>query len=511
MGLIGEQRSFRFRKTLRELACCQLALVSGCGGEAASDDLQDTATGGDFAGDDFDIAELAENLDPTGITCAVSGMVVTLAVADDAVAMFSKSPSSTTLLVNGGMVTCSGGTPLSTMTVLLDRGAKSTSATVILDYQGGMFAPGTAALAGIDTTDLMVDDVLKIRGSDLVDTYVFGASGVGIDAGNLADITLPAVAVTVQVALGEGADTFSTAGSGAATGATNTIGLQYAGAPLIAVTGGNGNDTFKAAPLADGAQDLTGGGGVDVADYGLRTVGNSISVTSPSLADDGAVGENDNVRDDIETIKGGKEADILFCATSAFPKILFGGPGDDSLTGSAYADTLNGDAGNDLLDGDLGIDLENGGDGDDTFDQGSAANGADLLNGGAGADLVDYSARVAAIAVDLSAAAGDGLTGENDSVGADVEDVTGASGAYVNTLTGSAGANVLTGGAGGDVIKGGAGDDTIIGGGGVDNLKGEDGDDTLECGGQADVVDCGLGDDILFDALASGTPLNCEL
>lgn len=66
------------------------------------------------------------------------------------------------------------------------------------------------------------------------------------------------------------------------------------------MTGGDGDDVFDQGTAPDGADDLRGGGGADVADYGRRPAG-SVTVTFDDTANDGAAGERDNVRADVET------------------------------------------------------------------------------------------------------------------------------------------------------------------------------------------------------------------
>ena len=63
--------------------------------------------------------------------------------------------------------------------------------------------------------------------------------------------------------------------------------------------------------------------------------------------------------------------------------VLTGGSGADRLFGGAGNDTLNGGAGNDILDGGAGNDVLNGGDGDDIFNGGA---GNDTVVGGKGTD-----------------------------------------------------------------------------------------------------------------------------
>ncbi len=191
--------------------------------------------------------------------------------------------------------------------------------------------------------------------------------------------------------------------------------------------------------------------------------------------DDGATGadERDDVKSDIEHLKGGS--------------------GDDILTGNARSNFIDGGAGNDDLAGGPGgtcasdVDTLNGGAGDDTFQMGAASNCADAIDGAAGRDTASYELRTVAVTVALDSAANDGES-ENDNVKSTIEIVLGGDGG--DTLTGSAASDELHGGPGNDLIKGGAGNDTLVGGTGADNLLGELGDDFFdEASANDDVYD----------------------
>jgi Ca2+-binding RTX toxin-like protein len=76
-------------------------------------------------------------------------------------------------------------------------------------------------------------------------------------------------------------------------------------------------------------------------------------------------------------------------ANGAMPAVhLFGGNGNDILTGGSGNDLLFGQAGNDVLNGGGGSDLLFGGDGNDVMDGGT---GNDQLFGGAGDDRMIWN------------------------------------------------------------------------------------------------------------------------
>jgi Ca2+-binding RTX toxin-like protein len=74
------------------------------------------------------------------------------------------------------------------------------------------------------------------------------------------------------------------------------------GAGNDTLVGGAGRDVFRADPAPDGADDMTGGAGTDTADYSARPAG-TVTVTPDNVANDGAQGEGDNVRSDVEVTR----------------------------------------------------------------------------------------------------------------------------------------------------------------------------------------------------------------
>jgi Ca2+-binding RTX toxin-like protein len=302
-----------------------------------------------------------------------------------------------------------------------------------------------------------------------------------------------------------------------------------------------GNDTFNetlyadedadglpyevaAAQASTGADTFIGGDGTDLVDYSARTANvtaimegaatNSVNIAIGTVPrKDGESGEGDNVYTDVENI--------------------YGGTGDDDLTGNALANVLRGGAGDDKLSGLAG---------DDTFDEklgwDSAANsgagdfdatmtsGNDKLIGGDGVDTADYSGRTKKLVIDMAGTSSvadnddgidtdeDGTLEEADDVYADVENLLGGDGADV--LTGNALDNDIKGGAGADDITGLAGNDNLDGAAGDDSIDGGLGDDTLDGGADqttTGVITCDLGDDVAFNALVSiaAGDVSCEL
>ncbi|MEA2707426.1 MAG: hypothetical protein QOF78_27 [Phycisphaerales bacterium] len=231
----------------------------------------------------------------------------------------------------------------------------------------------------------------------------------------------------------------------------------FGNAGANALNGGSGDDLLDGLL---GADKMNGGSGIDTVTYASRAA--AVNASIDNVANDGQVGELDNIQADVENLIGGSGNDNLS-----------GSAGNNALTGGSGNDNLKGGAGNDLLDGGIG---------------------QDIMLGEAGIDTVTYASRLAPVTVKLDALGGDGQLAENDTVKADVENVIGGNGADI--INGSAVANVLNGGPGNDVIRGGDGNDSITGGTGVDQLFGDAGNDTFFARDtSSDKVDGGLGTD----------------
>lgn len=291
------------------------------------------------------------------------------------------------------------------------------------------------------------------------------------------------------------------------------------------ITGGPGNDDYSVGnPIVDGADSISLGTGLDSVSYSSRTA--PLTLTADGVANDGQVGEGDNIGVDVENISGGQSNDVIVASPASDPGSLSGragndqitaGPADDRVSGGDGNDTLVGASGNDSIAGDFGTDSIDGGSGDDDFRTSSGDVETDVYTGGPGTDRISYQNALAPLSVTLDGTANDGVAGENDNVGPDVEDVLG--GNFADTLTGNASANQLDGGPGNDVLNGEAGSDGLIGGRGDDSLTGGLGVDALDGGdgpdrlfsrdASSDDVSCGGSEDTaLIDAL--DVPRACE-
>jgi len=107
------------------------------------------------------------------------------------------------------------------------------------------------------------------------------------------------------------------------------------------VDGGGGDDVIEGGP---GADDLIGGDGADRVVYPEAA---AQRITLDGVRDDGAAGELDNVRADVENVDAGPGNDVIVGNDAA--NVLDGGAGDDRLEGGGGVDTFFGGAGADTL------------------------------------------------------------------------------------------------------------------------------------------------------------------
>jgi Ca2+-binding RTX toxin-like protein len=238
--------------------------------------------------------------------------------------------------------------------------------------------------------------------------------------------------------------------------------------------------------------------------------------------------------------QGGNDTISLDEANGALPAAqLFGGDGNDTLSGGSGNDLLFGQNGNDIINGKAGNDMLFGGAGNDVMDGGTGddqvfgqsgndrmiwnpGGGNDLMeggdgsdtaevNGGNGAETFTITANGARVRFDRTTPAPFFLdigTTENLVVNANGgDDVITAGNGLANliqlTLDGGDGNDTITGGDGNDTLIGGNGNDVITGGrgndvallgtgndtfvwnpgDGSDTVEGQDGFDTLQFNG----------------------------
>jgi hypothetical protein len=163
-------------------------------------------------------------------------------------------------------------------------------------------------------------------------------------------------------------------------------------------------------------------------------------------------------------------APALPASSSSYPDQLsvFGGEGNDNITGSPYKDALDGD-----------------------FNRGSGTgSGSDRIAGGTGDDQIAAgSLDTPAVSNTIDAGPGDDSISTN---------------AGTNTARSGPGNDVFRGGAGRDVAYGDAGRDDLFGGQGRDLLGGGVGNDRLDGGREQDVVNGNAGNDSLSASFHGG-------
>jgi Ca2+-binding RTX toxin-like protein len=170
---------------------------------------------------------------------------------------------------------------------------------------------------------------------------------------------------------------------------------------------------------------------------------------------------------------------------------IVGGDGADTLLGAGGDDIINGGNGNDVIDGGSGTNFVNGDAGADRIISSGSGNyfgnddadlivagitiGSQLLDGGNGADTLDTTIRGAGAFIYNLVTGASNIANETF---VNFENLT--SGATLDTITGSDGANVIRTNEGNDTVFGGGGNDTIEGGEGADILDGGAGNDQLD-------------------------------
>ena len=208
-----------------------------------------------------------------------------------------------------------------------------------------------------------------------------------------------------------------------------------------------------------------------------------------------------------DTLTGGSGNDQLFGGSGndtllgkGGDDLLFGGSGNDALTGGVGNDQMFGESGNDRMiwnPGD-GSDLMEGGDGNDTAE----------VNGGNGSEAFTITANGSRVRFDRINPAPFFLDiGSTENLvlhAGGGDDVITAGNGLANliqlTLDGGDGNDTITGGDGNDTLIGGNGNDLITGGRGSDTAQLGAGDDTFiwNPGDGNDVVDGGAGIDTLL-------------
>lgn len=291
---------------------------------------------------------------------------------------------------------------------------------------------------------------------------------VTIGLGDFADFAFVAVAHPLSVDAGAGNDTVNVDArfddeslvelESRVDGGPGNDALHGGG--IVLLLGGDGNDAlstsrgtiviFVGGAGADAFDDLSDVG-FSVVSYKDKTA--SVTADDDSVADDGELGEGDNIRTGINSIEGGPADDAL----TSHGASLGGFAGNDVLDGRLVSFFFaGGGSGNDRILGSRGSDYLFGDDGNDTILAGA---GGDYPEGGRGRDLLR------------------GGSGDDEAVG-------------------NQGADRIFGGPGADMLEGRSANDLLVGGSGRDRAFGGPGNDTLRMRDQrADRVHGGRGAD----------------
>lgn len=342
-----------------------------------------------------------------------------------------------TVTLGGGTDSADGGAGTDALVALAAGAFVLTPTTAGPDTYTGFEAVSVRGSAGPDRIDLTgMPTGVPVAAGDGNDTLIGGRGADGLDGG-AGDDTLVGGAGGDALQGGAGSDTASYEGPNAVvvdlaggpsgtpgegdvlTGVERVLGssasdvltgsdgpdtlLGGAGADRLDGRGGpdvldgqGGPDFLHAGPGLPGDGDqLLGGPGFDVLSYAHRT--RPVRVTLDGRADDGDPGENDQADPSNEALVGGSAPDVLTAsAGSPAPRalrqatvrlsLLFGGRGNDVLTGSPGPDVASGGAGNDTIDSGAGNDAVHGGSGDDDLDTGD---GNDRAYGEGGEDTVE--------------------------------------------------------------------------------------------------------------------------
>ena len=131
--------------------------------------------------------------------------------------------------------------------------------------------------------------------------------------------------------------------------------LIFGGTGHDDIRGGGGDDSLDGGSDNDrldgglGSDLFVGGGNVDTVFYGPGVVSQLLIDLNNNGERDGATGERDDVRDDIENAVGGDGADNII--GNSLANLLQGGAGGDTIAGKGAIDQLRGGAGYDQLKG----------------------------------------------------------------------------------------------------------------------------------------------------------------
>ena len=148
-------------------------------------------------------------------------------------------------------------------------------------------------------------------------------------------------------------------------------------ATVNVLSGNNGTDTLSGLAAGDvlepggGAGDVVNGNaGSDYASYRPAPMAcpfcyaGGVDVSLDGLANDGSIGEADNIKSDVEGVLGSDQSDVITGQANSTANTFLGYGGSDSLTGNGGNDSLEGGRGYDTLAVNAGDDLLGSADGE---------------------------------------------------------------------------------------------------------------------------------------------------
>jgi Ca2+-binding RTX toxin-like protein len=242
----------------------------------------------------------------------VGGPAADMLTGSDAANTIDGGGGNDTLTALGGDDTLIGGDDAGNDN--LDAGSGNDS------LSGGPAEDTLNAGDGDDTVDGNGGNDRETGGSG-VDTMAGGAGNDDMDGGPGADDM-------------RGADSAHAGADGA-----DTI---HGGEGTDQLSGEDGNDTLDGGGDADV---MSGGAGKDRVDYGAQQA--AVTVTIDDKADDGSVGEHDDVASDIEDVRGGNFDTTV--TGNVVNNELTGGSGEDYVDGAGGSDTITGGKAPDIL------------------------------------------------------------------------------------------------------------------------------------------------------------------
>lgn len=288
---------------------------------------------------------------------------------------------------------------------------------------------------------------------------------------------------------------------------------------MATITGTGGNDTLNGTNSSDqifglgGDDTLFGNGGSDTLDGGTGAdsmsggTGNDTYIVDDagdSVIENSGEG-NDTVRTTLAsyTLTANVE-NLRFIGVGNFTGTgnglsnqIFGGSGDDTLSGGDGSDFLTGNGGDDslyggadhdTLDGSAGADYMEGNDGNDAYIVDNSGDSVVELSG-EGVDIVYTFLSTYTLVAEVENLQWNG-SGSFTGTGNVLDNII-WSGGFDDTLSGGDGNDQLRSSAGNDTLDGGNGDDLLVGSAGADTYTGGAGDDTFNVG----YFDSGTGTD----------------